>query len=327
MAIKVIVLAVIVISNYQCQFARADTSGELVDKVKREAPQGWKLIALRYSKLQYTASIEYSVKMSNGKANRLACEVRCCQNGNCASIVGSLDLNFKDMTEKKAVCINSKYGFDVTDRLNNGSWRYDRSVAKDEIGYTKLFANWLLTVQPATSIDNPNYVALSDFILDPDTTIDSAEDIAGIVKVRYSTKQKLRNGIFDLDSSNNWRVVGYAFQRQNSNFSSTTTNTYGVAETADFVVKMDCETTALHGATHTIISFHDFGECTDPESDFTLTKYNLPEPTGVEWNKPTPRYQYWLIAFACFAILAIACKIVIWKVRFNLTAAADPKRE
>lgn len=42
-----------------------------------------------------------------------------------------------------------------------------------------------------------------------------------------------------------------------------------------------------------------------PEQEFTLSAYNLPEPVGVEWAKPTPRYVWFLLAAAVFAVLAI----------------------
>jgi hypothetical protein len=40
------------------------------------------------------------------------------------------------------------------------------------------------------------------------------------------------------------------------------------------------------------------------EVEFTLSAFGLPEPPGVEWDKRTPRYVWFLIAAAVFAIVA-----------------------
>lgn len=42
-----------------------------------------------------------------------------------------------------------------------------------------------------------------------------------------------------------------------------------------------------------------------PESEFTLSHYGLPEPVGVEWKKPTPRYLWFLVAAGAFVALAV----------------------
>ncbi|HEY1487878.1 MAG TPA: hypothetical protein VGF84_17360 [Micromonosporaceae bacterium] len=42
-----------------------------------------------------------------------------------------------------------------------------------------------------------------------------------------------------------------------------------------------------------------------PEREFTLTTFGLPEPVGVVWETPTPRYVWWLIAAAGFLVLAV----------------------
>lgn len=39
--------------------------------------------------------------------------------------------------------------------------------------------------------------------------------------------------------------------------------------------------------------------------EFTLSHYGLPEPVGVKWEKPTPRYVWFLIATAAFAGVAV----------------------
>ena len=40
-------------------------------------------------------------------------------------------------------------------------------------------------------------------------------------------------------------------------------------------------------------------------SEFTLSAFGLPEPVGVTWEKPTPRYLWFLLAAGIFATLAI----------------------
>lgn len=41
------------------------------------------------------------------------------------------------------------------------------------------------------------------------------------------------------------------------------------------------------------------------DDDFRLTAFGLPEPIGVEWKKPTPRYVWLLVGAGVFAILAV----------------------
>jgi hypothetical protein len=41
------------------------------------------------------------------------------------------------------------------------------------------------------------------------------------------------------------------------------------------------------------------------EEEFTLSAYGLPEPVGVVWKKPTPRYVWFLVAAGMFGVLAV----------------------
>ena len=47
-----------------------------------------------------------------------------------------------------------------------------------------------------------------------------------------------------------------------------------------------------------------------PESEFTLSAYGLPEPVGVEWKKPTPRYVWFLAAAGLFVALAVGFRML-----------------
>jgi hypothetical protein len=40
------------------------------------------------------------------------------------------------------------------------------------------------------------------------------------------------------------------------------------------------------------------------EAEFTLSAFGLPEPPGVKWEKPTPRYVWFLAAAMVLGILA-----------------------
>lgn len=53
---------------------------------------------------------------------------------------------------------------------------------------------------------------------------------------------------------------------------------------------------------------YDLRETNDSiqDSEFTLSAYGLPEPVGVTWAKPTPRFIWFLIAGGASAIIALA---------------------
>ena len=52
-----------------------------------------------------------------------------------------------------------------------------------------------------------------------------------------------------------------------------------------------------------------------PESELTLSAYGLPEPVGVNWIKPTPRYVWWLLALGCCASVAVVCRLIARRMR------------
>jgi hypothetical protein len=47
-----------------------------------------------------------------------------------------------------------------------------------------------------------------------------------------------------------------------------------------------------------------------PETEFTMTAFGLPEPVGVTWEKPTPRYVWFLLAAGGFALLMLGFRYV-----------------
>ena len=46
------------------------------------------------------------------------------------------------------------------------------------------------------------------------------------------------------------------------------------------------------------------------EADFRLTAFGLPEPMGIEWKKPTPRYLWFLVAAGVFVALAVGFRFL-----------------
>ena len=47
----------------------------------------------------------------------------------------------------------------------------------------------------------------------------------------------------------------------------------------------------------------------DP-AEFRLSAFGLPEPVGVEWKKPTPRYLWFLVAAGAFVALAVGFRLL-----------------
>jgi hypothetical protein len=64
------------------------------------------------------------------------------------------------------------------------------------------------------------------------------------------------------------------------------------------------------------LRFHDV-----PESDFTLSAFGLPEPVGVEWEQPRPRWYLWIMVVA-FALLALALTLGYLRKRRSAPPAA-----
>src|SRR5205814_1457919 len=46
------------------------------------------------------------------------------------------------------------------------------------------------------------------------------------------------------------------------------------------------------------------------DSEFTLSAFGLPEPIGVTWKKPTPRYVWLLLGTAACAGLTVGCRFL-----------------
>ena len=47
-----------------------------------------------------------------------------------------------------------------------------------------------------------------------------------------------------------------------------------------------------------------------PETEFTLTAFGFPEPVGVDWKKPAPRYVPWMLGLGGCAVVALVCRFV-----------------
>ena len=47
-----------------------------------------------------------------------------------------------------------------------------------------------------------------------------------------------------------------------------------------------------------------------PDQEFTLTAYGLPEPVGITWSKPTPRYLWFLVAAGVFIAIAVGFRFL-----------------
>ncbi len=55
--------------------------------------------------------------------------------------------------------------------------------------------------------------------------------------------------------------------------------------------------------------------------EFTLTHYGLPEPPGVEWERPTPTYVWLLLAAGVLGVIAVGCR---WLLKRRAKAVPPP---
>jgi len=57
------------------------------------------------------------------------------------------------------------------------------------------------------------------------------------------------------------------------------------------------------------------------DDELTLTAYGFPEPAGVKWEKPTPRYIWWMLGVGVCAVVSLSCRLAV---RWFSRAARPP---
>jgi len=185
---------------------------------------------------------------------------------------------------------------------------------------------------------NPDEQLLSELIRSPQTrfisVISSQQDGVELVEVKFETPEntnprKLTGGVLLLQPTRNWLPVKTtAFTR---NRVGTGTHTvqfeylpgqYPLPRHADSgeVYQLFTDPNPWKSSSTGDYNFRVPERLPDTQ-EFTLTAFGLPEPVGVVWVKPTPRYVWFLAAAVVFALVAITFR---WLARRRETPSISP---
>lgn len=143
---------------------------------------------------------------------------------------------------------------------------------------------------------------------------------AGCFRLTYTTKTPAAqngttDGWIDLDPA-----VGWTMREASTVYTAGTTV---ITSSQRFIVRRDDagvpelvgERSTLRRTRSSVVNMHIDRDVTYqfdptsnfPEREFTLSAYGLPEPVGVTWEKPTPRYVWLLVVAGVLAVVALAC--------------------
>lgn len=161
---------------------------------------------------------------------------------------------------------------------------------------------------------------------------------AGLVEVRFdrtpdpAEPRKLVGGVLLLDPARGWLPVTATALVKTNVATGTHTTEYELGPGPTHPVRREVERAeyVMPGKPepwrHTWASEWDLrvpGPLPDTR-DFTLSAYGLPEPVGVTWARPTPRYVWFLLAAGGFVLLAVGFRYLARRRAAPVAAAPAP---
>lgn len=170
--------------------------------------------------------------------------------------------------------------------------------------------------------------ALAETIRSPRTTLRSVapKDIGGVkvLEVQFDTspdpkeERQLVGGVLLLDPNRDWLPISHTAKVRNKVGTGTHTFelTYGpgrfppparVQHQVEYVLEKQQEPWRHAGGSEYAFQVPARLPAT---AEFTLSAFGLPEPVGVTWPRPTPRYVWFLVAAGAFALLAVGLRAV-----------------
>ena len=235
--------------------------------------------------------------------------------------------------------VNPKYAFEISRNVGSQKWAIEQvDIGGDgsnlALAYRRPlrqtaqmfccehFSVWGgLTLEKL--IDRPNFRATKT----ERVTIDGV----GMVRIDFESpypveKRKepgfspIQGGYLILDPEHYWCLKEYTVRTNDSSSRRTYWRSFDYTDGRDhfpLVRASKAKTIGYHpDGTDWFVTEHsesDEYRQTDGESDdgeFTLSAFGLPEPVGITWKKPTPRYVWFLIAAGSFALLALAFRFI-----------------
>jgi hypothetical protein len=241
--------------------------------------------------------------------------------------------NELDYDTTEVVAINQKYGFKLLRRNHKDTQAW---VVKDidmTIGakptdsyFPRMFDQFMM---PLADMVNLGGMPLETFVKLPgfkivDTTESEYHGLKAI-DVHFECSQPpskthsfIRSGTIKLLPSKSWVVVAsevhFSSDQHSSTKSSRVEECYHLE--SNYPLPKRIVTAAVSTFTEGYTSRRNdkleynlyYPTSPPPDSDFTLSAYGLPEPQGVTWERPTPRYVYLLAAAGGFTLLAVVLR-------------------
>ncbi len=129
-------------------------------------------------------------------------------------------------------------------------------------------------------------------------------------------------GSFDIDKNRSWSITDRSEAVYSAGVVRTTSSKFETTKIGDlhFLIKEHQANHVLANGTVTRNDQIDFSHTpslsvSSPESEFTLSYYGFPEPVGVTWQRPTPRYIWWMLGVGGCALFAFLCRIVAIRIQ------------
>ena len=237
---------------------------------------------------------------------------------------------------RQVICVNPKYCFSLVMKTeSNSAWLMDQCLPSDDGSglssariplRTMVSRNILQGISIGTKklsdlVHYPHYKLLSMSKISHNTL----EAYKLVFDCHHAASELpyyfVQSGTVILIPSKNWVIASSEYIMKDSVATSRCSETYSYNQDLT-PKKIDVFVESTLGAKYSSIFDYNLSAAANvSDSDFTLTAFGLPEPVGVTWEKPTPRYLFFLAAAAGFAVLVVLFR---WLARRRRTAAVQP---
>lgn len=227
----------------------------------------------------------------------------------------------------RAIAVNAKYAFELH-RSPGKSWVLAKfhDLAKGPLpkGF-RLGEDNDQVARMATPYYLDDGRWLPDLLRREDFTIQQIEATNGPTGKRYTVKYEFRDpdrremvhsGSFTINPENRWIIEGYDHRStikgitRRSIRANEFTFVDGLPLLKKSVTTVSSDMPRAAGIVRETVSTTLFTKEQADEYEFTLSAFGLPEPPGVDWKRPTPRYVWLLVATGVLGAMAIALRML-----------------